>query len=182
MTLYGRIIDGVLVKVNGLPFSERRLSTNEVIVDLAGEGAIWQRDCGWFDLSTVNPSELTSDPVQRDELAAAVASALAAESGRSSILDRMRALNDLARDVNWDWLDHNCHPSVAQMAFVVAQSPNAGGNWGSLTTLDKAEQLRLGVSYALVELIRITQLNGMLMDLLERMIERDPTLDIPADR
>jgi hypothetical protein len=68
---------------------------------------------------------------------------------------------------------------------VLAQSPNAGTAppaWGTLTTSDKAEALRLGVSLALVETIRMSQAIDLMLDKLQAIIVRDPTLTPPPDR
>lgn len=182
VTLYGRVVDGVLVQVGDLPSASIRLSTNQIIYDLAGSGAKWQTDCGWFDLAVVDPTVLTSDPVKQAQLVLDIAAAQAGEDGRSAFLDRVRTTLDMARDSNWDWIDRYCHGAVANIPFIRDQSPDAGAVWGTLLQNDKAEAVRLGASLALAENIRLAQLCRTLMDLLAQLYAANPTLAIPPDR
>lgn len=48
MTLFARVVGGEVVEWGALPFSARRLDTGEVIFDLPGENAHWQKATGWF--------------------------------------------------------------------------------------------------------------------------------------
>lgn len=182
MTLYGKIVDGELVEVGDLPQSAVRLSTNEVINDLPNTGRRWMTDAGWFDLETVDPLELIDDPAKREALTAGIAAALSASSGRRASIDRVRDVIALALDKNWQWIDLYCHPLVAQVGFIAAQSPMAGSTWAALSATDKAEALRLGVSLAMAEIVRLAQGQTSVLDLLERFIELDPSIMPPADR
>lgn len=193
MSLYGRIVDGQLVRVGQLPESERRLDTNKIVHGLPTTGAMWRRACGWFPLDELDVDELGSlyfggdEPTaeQRAAVRQAVTAALEARTLRDSVIDKVHNLGDMARDVNWDWLDHNCDGQVAQMAFVRNQSPNAGSAppaWGSLNTFEKAEALRQGVSYALVENIRVSQALDLLVDVVAGLIAAASNVTPPPDR
>jgi hypothetical protein len=109
----------------------------------------------------------------------------AATALRDGIVDKVHNVGDLIRAVNWDWLDHYCHEQVAQIQFVRDQSPNAGANdpaWGSLTTFAKAEALQLGVSYALVENLRMAQALDLIVDVLADLITAAKNVAPPPDR
>jgi hypothetical protein len=180
--LWAHIVDGVLVSVGDLPAAARRLDTGELVYDLGGEGAKWLRATGYFDADTVDPAILTADQDKIETLESDLAAARDARDDRSAFVDKVHALTSLARDANWDWIDGYCHGTVADIQFVQEQSPTAGADWGALSTFDKAERLRLGVSLALVENIRISQAIDLVLDKLAELIAHDSTLTPPPDR
>lgn len=106
----------------------------------------------------------------------------ALRASRDAVVDKIHNLNDLVRSVNWDWLDANCDPNVALIQFVREQSPNAGLAWGSLTAFAKVEALQKGVSYALVENLRMAQALDLLVDVVADLIAAAKNVAPPPDR
>lgn len=172
MSLFVRIVDGAVEpgSIGPLPESSTRLDTLEPVHDLGGAGAKWQRAAGWYDVATLDLGTLGLTPEQREAIADELDAATTRHDKRTDLDDKVHNATSLARDKNWDWIDAYCHGEVAQVPFVQAQSPNAGALWGGLTTFEKAEALRLGVSWALAELIRVSQALDLVFDALEQPI------------
>lgn len=184
MTIYGRIVDGVLVESGELPPSAVVPSTNKVIDDLANTGRKWMNAAGWYDLSEVVLEDITDDVTKQEALAAAIAEATSGSTDRTDLIDKIHALMATGRGANWQWIDRFCHPQVAQISYVAQHSPTAGALWPGLATADKAEALQLGVSYLMAEVIRLSQFADLLLDAdgIAQLIASDAELVVPPDR
>lgn len=177
MALFAHIVNGTFLYAGDLPVRASRLDTYEIV-----DPARWLEACGYYDVTTFDPATIPGLTVaQRAQLTADVAAAVVRRGSRQGFVGKVHNLVDIARDKNWDWVDKYCHGEVANIPFVVEQSPSAGANWAALSAADKAEALRLGVSYALVENIRLSLAVGLIADVLAALIDA-ADLAPPADR
>lgn len=179
MALWLRIVAGVVdqTTIGELPDSSTRLDTLDDVSGLRGPAAQWRPAAGWWQ---VDDPALDTMGLSEDDRAL-IADLLDRRTKRQQLVEKVETIAGLARDENWDWIDQFCHGDVARIGFVQDQSPNAGAAWGPLTSAQKAEALRLGDSWALVELIRVFQMLKLTVDVVADLIAA-VDVDAPPDR
>lgn len=169
MTVFAHIVDGAVISVGELPPVAIRQDTGQRV-----HPAEWLRACGYYNLETIDPADPEEWPdltdEQRGDLQAAITDARSKLQRRNQLVTTLHALTDLALARNWEWLDQYCDPAVGRIPFVQAESPNAGAGWSALTTQQKAEAVRLGVSLALAEDVRLFQSARLFFDALSDLI------------
>jgi hypothetical protein len=185
VALWARIVDGVLISVGDLPLSARRLDTGELL----GPGQIEARlaACGFYDVDTVDPAEVTADPVKRVALVADLTAAVSSRSGRQAFVDGIQqAINSLS-DTNWDFLDAYTDRSFPGQNGPVGQewpappaNPTTAQVLGVLA--NRIELLRTQVCFMAYAQIREAKAFGLVLEALDRLIDSNPSLIPPSDR
>lgn len=141
MAQWVRIVNGELVDVGPLPDSARRLDTLEEVTGLDGPNIGWARAAGWYPAAGLDLTELDLTDEQRDTITAQLAAVLDKRQQRHDVLQRVEQAIGLIRDIGWDQIDRWGDPSLFA-GGTIPGSPNAGIEWGGLTTFAKAEALR----------------------------------------
>ena len=163
MALFGFIRDGVLEDVGQLPTSAVRLDTGQEIQGLNGINRKWAQACGWYDLT--NPADVALIPgTIVAQLAPVIAEEIAKQQARRNFVVDIRHAAALAKESNWDWLDRFS-------GIPIEGSPNAGIDWPTLSTGEKAEALRIGLSRALFQNIKLADVLLLMIRVLADLID-----------
>lgn len=159
-TLYAHIIGGELQSVGPLPVKAQRLDTLEWVGDVLK----WAVACGYYDVETTEPEDVPATDEQRAVLAVEIKAALARRERRIAAGQQLRESAGIAKDVFHDWLD-------GYSSTPVPGSPNAGATWPTLTTAQKVEVMRDGMSYSSLWAIRTADALLLLADVLADIID-----------
>ena len=114
-----------------------------------------------------------SDDAEQQAIIAALNELGALRHRRDEAVQKLEQAADTIKDFAWDWLDQFS-------SLPVPGSPNAGQAWGPLTTAQKAEALRDGVSALFLWGIRTAQALLLVSEVLQRLIQATD-VDPPPD-
>ena len=168
--LHVRIVNGELVEVGPLPASARRLDTLEQVDGLDGPNAKWAAATGWFPIDSLTLDGLT--PEQRETIQSVIVEAVEKQGRRQAAVQAGRVAANTAKNYFQAWL-------TAYSSLPVEGSPTAGAEWAALTTAEKAEALRDGVSGSLIWGVKVANALLLIVDVLQDLIA-DTDLEPPG--